>query len=395
MKILHVASFNGNVGDYINHMGFRRMLEEKYTGSIQYSELEMREFYRSWSMRKFDQAFAEYANQFDLLVFGGGNFFELCWDYSATGTTIDLSEDCLEKIKVPILLNGLGVDDKKGTVSQDNINKFGAFLEKLIERKEYITVRNDGSQEILNRYYDTNITKNVRKIPDGGFFVKPQRYHHVELPEQRQEEKRKILAVNVAGDSLSVRFASRESKERLTVEDFCKECQIAFSYLLEHNPDLYIVMVPHIIKDLELTYQVISKLSDPLLRTRISIAPCLNGKITDGGYIADLYRQSDLVLGMRYHANIAAIAGNTPTIGIVNFEKHKKMYEDIGLSHRLLPSDEPGFASRLIEQVEMALANPDLWRKENETVQKRLEQENKLYLADMLEWLEKRNKNVT
>jgi hypothetical protein len=71
------------------------------------------------------------------------------------------------------------------------------------------------------------------------------------------------------------------------------------------------------------------------------------------------------------------------------------MYEDIGLSHRLLPSDEPGFASRLIEQVEMALANPDLWRKENETVQKRLEQENKLYLADMLEWLEKRNKNVT
>ena len=47
MKVLHVASFNGNVGDYINHMGFRRMLEEKYTGSIQYSELEMREFYRS------------------------------------------------------------------------------------------------------------------------------------------------------------------------------------------------------------------------------------------------------------------------------------------------------------------------------------------------------------
>ena len=30
MKLLHVASFNGNVGDYINHMGFRRMLEEVY-----------------------------------------------------------------------------------------------------------------------------------------------------------------------------------------------------------------------------------------------------------------------------------------------------------------------------------------------------------------------------
>jgi len=400
MKLLHVASFNGNVGDYINHMGFRRMLEEEYTSPIQYTELEMREFYRSWNLRKFDQDFAAYANQFDLVVFGGGNFFELCWDYSATGTTIDLSDEVLDAITTPILFNGLGVDDKRGTVSQDNIRKFGVFLEHLIERNEYLTVRNDGSKEILARYYDADITKNIRKIPDGGFFVKPRYYEHAELPhmgqsypdlpEQRLEKKRTVLAVNVAGDSIGVRFALKESKERLSVEAFCRECQTALRNLLEHNSELYLVMVPHISKDLELIYQIISGLPDPLLRTRVSVAPCLNGARTDGAYIADLYRQSDVAVGMRYHANIAAIAGNTPTIGIVNLEKHKKMYEDIGLSHRLLPSDEPDFAHRLIERVNLILANPGLQQEENQRVLNRLEQENKRYLTDMLGWLAKR-----
>ena len=150
------------------------------------------------------------------------------------------------------------------------------------------------------------------------------------------------------------------------------------------------MMVPHISKDLELICQIISGLPDPLLRTRVSVAPCLNGARTDGAYIADLYRQSDVAVGMRYHANIAAIAGNTPTIGIVNLEKHKKMYEDIGLSHRLLPSDEPDFAHRLIERVNLILANPGLQQEENQRVLNRLEQENKRYLTDMLGWLAKR-----
>ena len=100
MKILHVASFNGNIGDFANHSGFRKCLNNYIGEQIEYTNLEIREFYKSWNLRKFDNDFVDLANQFDLLVFGGGNFFEMCWDYSSTGTTIDLSEEILKKSNV-------------------------------------------------------------------------------------------------------------------------------------------------------------------------------------------------------------------------------------------------------------------------------------------------------
>ena len=38
MKIIHLASFNGNVGDNINHAGFRpwfqRLIKKKFRGKV-------------------------------------------------------------------------------------------------------------------------------------------------------------------------------------------------------------------------------------------------------------------------------------------------------------------------------------------------------------------------
>ena len=127
MQILQVASFNGNIGDCANHAGFRREWERQI-GSAEFENLEMRYFYQSWNQCKFDESFAQLANQYDLLIFGGGGFFELKWDYSSTGTTIDLPERILEKIRTPILFNCIGTSISKGA-SESAIKKFDIFLE--------------------------------------------------------------------------------------------------------------------------------------------------------------------------------------------------------------------------------------------------------------------------
>ena len=44
MKILHLASFTGNIGDNANHSGFRYWFE-KYNDEAEWTELEIREFY--------------------------------------------------------------------------------------------------------------------------------------------------------------------------------------------------------------------------------------------------------------------------------------------------------------------------------------------------------------
>ena len=89
MKVLHLASFDGNIGDNANHSGFRPWLERIAARPLEWHDLEIRSFY--WKERRFDQDFAAYANEFDLIVIGGGNYFELWVEGSATGTSIGIA----------------------------------------------------------------------------------------------------------------------------------------------------------------------------------------------------------------------------------------------------------------------------------------------------------------
>ena len=66
MRILHVASFLGNIGDNFNHLGTRKLLEEKL-GKIEWSEIEIRETFRK--KYAFDEKFADYCNTFDAVIF--------------------------------------------------------------------------------------------------------------------------------------------------------------------------------------------------------------------------------------------------------------------------------------------------------------------------------------
>lgn len=383
MKILHMASFDGNVGDHANHSGFRKSMEQYIDAYIEYTNIEIREFYKSWNIRKFDMNFVNYVNTFDLLIIGGGNFFEMCWDYSSTGTTIDLSIELLEKIECPILFNGLGVDDKNGTVSEQNIKKFGQFLSVLTSSNRYlVSVRNDGSKEIAAKYYSPTIMNRILKVPDGGFFVVPKDYVHVEIPNSYN-----VIAINVAGDSANYRFSLDGMDGRITEKEFVIECAEYINRMLEFDGNIFFVFVPHIAKDYELVSKIINNIKDSYVRTRISIAPCVNGTITDGDYILDIYRKSILSLGMRYHANICSLAVDTPSIGIVNFYKHKRLFEDIGLSNRIVASDFPDFSKRLYDKTVEFLNNIQHKKEENHKLMLKLNKENEAYFTSINQFL--------
>lgn len=167
IKALHLASFAGNIGDIANHQSFYHQLRKLDEFSFEIEELEIRDFYKVNQIRKFDEDFVEFVNQHDLFIIGGGNFFELCWDYSLTGTTFDISPEFLKKIKTPIFINAIGIDDNKGT-SDLNIEKFKTFLDTIFKHNDvYFTVRNDGSQSIINKYFPEH-TSLISTVPDWG-----------------------------------------------------------------------------------------------------------------------------------------------------------------------------------------------------------------------------------
>ena len=75
IKTLHLASFDGNVGDNANHSGFYRHLKAQPGYDFAIEQLEIREYY--WKQRFFDDGFVDLVNDYDLLIIGGGNYFEL------------------------------------------------------------------------------------------------------------------------------------------------------------------------------------------------------------------------------------------------------------------------------------------------------------------------------
>jgi len=131
VKTLHLASFNGNIGDNANHYGFYKYLKKSPEYSFEIDELEIREFY--WKERFFDKSFVALVNSYDLLIVGGGNYFELWVEDSPTGTSIAIELELLKQIKTPIMFNALGVDPGQG-VSEKNIIRFRNFLDLLIKR---------------------------------------------------------------------------------------------------------------------------------------------------------------------------------------------------------------------------------------------------------------------
>lgn len=366
IKALHIASFNGNIGDNANHNGFRKRLEETLNRKITYTNLEMREFYQSWNLRDFNSSeFIDLCNNHDLVIFGGGNFFELKWDYSSTGTTINLNEDTIDKINTPILFHGVGCDVAKGA-SQNAIDKFEKFLDKVTNDSNILmSVRNDGSYETIQSLYGNKYDQSIIPVPDGAFFFETENYDFPELSSDY-----KSIGINVVNDMKDIRF-NAEDQEAISYDEFIKTFSSQVNNFLKENNEYQVIFYPHIYSDLLSIYEIISKLDDPVRRRRAVVAPLLTGEGSEK-YIFGLYRHCEFIMGMRFHTNVCSIAQNIPTIALSSYKKIDDLYGEISLTNRIVKVNETGFEKELEKLMNQTKKNiPEIskeYQKVNETI---------------------------
>jgi len=345
LKILHLASFHGNIGDNANHMGFRPWLECLSDRQIEWSNLEIREFF--WRERAWDESFVNLVNQFDALIIGGGNYFELWVESSPTGTSIAIPPDLFSKIKIPIFFNALGVDPGQGVPDSSRI-KFMGFLDTLLGSEQYlVSVRNDGAKKNLSRHVGNRYSEAVLHAPDNGFFVEDMNLE--ENIDNYSAVDQKILAINLAGDMGNVRYSNFHGTEgglNMFSREF-SECMVAIG---EEHPEVHFLMIPHIYRDIEILYKVINNLPDRLRRTRLAVSPYGVGD-KSAQRIFGMYKSADMVLGMRFHANVCSLGMEKETLGLFCYPQISALYEELDQMDRLIDITKPGFYKSLAKTV--------------------------------------------
>jgi polysaccharide pyruvyl transferase WcaK-like protein len=367
LKIAHLASFHGNIGDQLNHMSFRPWLETLVNAECIWSEFEIRDCYRK--EKKLNPDFIEFAKQNDLVIIGGGNYFELWPEQSINGTSIDLSFQDIKNIGKPVFFNSLGVDSAQG-ISSASQQSFRHFFDLLCKDSRcFVTVRNDGS---IHQLRDLNIeTDNVGLLPDAVFFNESI---------ERTEKGVINIGINLAEDMPHLRFGSKGDDE------FLETLGHIIENMSMQREQTRFVFIPHIYSDLAIISRLLKKLPDLILRSKSSVAK-YSTSASDLPALIDVYAQCDLVLAMRFHSNVLPLGMGVPTIGLSTYPQIRKLYAEIGLHNQcILPSDN-GFEEHLNFLISDALLRKSEWIKRQELMKRELLMKRSAIGSSLATWL--------
>jgi len=375
LRVLHVASFSGNIGDNANHMGFRPWFQEEVGRPVEWTNLEIREFY--WKERQWDDGFVAIANAHDLVVIGGGNYFELWVESSPTGTSIAIAPETFAKVRVPVFFNALGVDPGQG-VPEVSLARFTAFLDTLLGSDRFlVSVRNDGAHATLRHYLGAAHAKAVHHIPDGGFFVS------APMPVAKPEGILRI-GLNVANDMPETRFRNFAAEGGEI--GFVREIAAAMTAIAERFPQVEFVFFPHIFRDIEISSHVIRHLGDRLRRTRLSVAPYGSGDAAARATLA-IYGSCDLVLAMRFHANVCPLGMGRQTLGLTGYPQISALYAELGQPDRAIDVASPGFAPRLTAAAQQALLRPQAFAASPDDARQTVQAQRRNFEPVLRQWI--------
>jgi polysaccharide pyruvyl transferase WcaK-like protein len=382
MRILHVASFQGNVGDNANHNGLRSQLSKVLPANTCYEELEIRRFYQKYDGRdklQFDEAFAELSNGFDLVIIGGGNFFEIWIKSSTTGCTIDIPPHVLDKIRPPIIFFGLGFDTYKGSTKETR-TKFLYFLQRILSESRFlVTVRNDGSIGQLEACYGTKVSQAVMQVPDGGFYIRLDG-----TTRSLTRPGRCNIVLSIAEDMLDIRFPNTPAHESYSflVSNFSEYIK-RMSTVCQ---DAHFLLMPHIYSDLHVISEIVNCLPDHLRRRSVSVGPYVTGSGAEN-IVFSTYREATCVLAMRFHGNVVPIGLNVPTVGIGTYRKIADLYRELGHLERVVEAGTNEFADVLVARTESLLATSDTVKQENQRIMVNLDAMMNRFLSEFKEFV--------
>ncbi|QQE93221.1 polysaccharide pyruvyl transferase family protein [Providencia rettgeri] len=341
-KILHIASFEGNIGDNASHLGFSEIFKT-LSLNVEIDRLEIRKSYNNYNKDDkiiFDDNFAQLANQYDYVIFGGGGFLDYWVDGSANGTTINISNSILSKINAKILITSIGSNPHR-KIPAGNIEKFKSFLDYVRENNNItIALRNDGSLESIKKDIGVEYSTIFESVLDHGFFYSPPQIETLPISE-------KFVAINITADQIEMYRNGQESLKNKT--NYLEELSLLIQEIIDIHK-LKVVFTSHIYSDLDAITELLKLIPDHYKRTNIIIAPFFQGDIATD-FLFNIYYSSEYIIASRYHANVCTISKNKKVIGLSPLQRIEHIHQQFSFSDTSV-SLSPGFKNKVLRLME-------------------------------------------
>lgn len=374
-KILHLASFAGNIGDIANHAAMHDIFQKKAQGnSISFSELEMRDFYRNSQKKRFDEKFLKEINEYDVFYTGGGNFFDVRWNESASGTTLDMSKSFIRGIGIPVVVNAMGFmnyyPEEKYKVASE---KFYDFLTEIVSRNWKISVRNDGSKKRIIGAYGNQFEKYIQTVPDAAFLF------NKNISKLQKTEITWTVGINLINELFDLRFT-----DGYDIKSFNEDSISFVEDLIQAG--FKIIFFPHTPQDLKIMGFFSENLDEKYFRYSIQIAPYSTNSLQGALDIDKYYSMCDIVVGMRFHTCVLSLKNNIPTIALAVNERMVDFFEELDLSENCISLKQGAF-SKIREQLDSLIKNSSIEKQKLISINNRIGFAYEEYVQSCLHYL--------
>ena len=313
-RICHVGAWAGNFGDSIIQQSIRHHLLSlaQYDLKISYLNCQKIEFTK--------ELIDDLNNSADLLLVGGGGLiFYRPQDNSLSGWQWNIDIDLIDKIKIPFVVYGVGYNQ----FEYDNSNFLpvtNRHLEKTVQKAAIFSVRNNGTKRELARRGCCG--DNIIVIPDSGMFIKPKK---LTIPGLKKNKLK--IGFNWTSDREEQTFPEPFPESR---SGFINNCVDLLNFLIKKK-NAQIFYIGHMSGEFDA--EIIKILKERLVEEPVIIDHVLEHIYPPvaerAGYLVDVYRQMDVVIGMRGHANIVSFGQLTPFAGLGTHGKIRYFLEDI------------------------------------------------------------------
>jgi polysaccharide pyruvyl transferase WcaK-like protein len=387
IRIWHIASHTTNIGDGALISGIHSTLREDWPGPIEFMNDPLMEYTDFWGKKEFNRELVERINgECDMLLIGGGGMLDGARAHHRTGMAFNLPHPLWREIKVPVVFYALGVNlfRSQRYWHKNQLKKTIAYI--LSNSRMLLSFRNDGSlhraREILN-----GELQHAYDIPDPGLYVPLKDTDHPVL----LEDKINIL-FQPSGDNPYFRFncpywrliplAGKHILERRVRKHFTQIGK-AFEAIL-NKYEVNFILCPHLVRDFGVMHDFISCLSPRVSRFYFNASGVLRGT-SRADVFFDLYRKSDLVIGMRGHSVICAVGVGTPVVAISTHDKVDGFMHSVALEDRLVQLPATDKDSKLLDVVRQVIENKEQEKQRLADIRKKCREITRMFHMKMFE----------